>query len=105
MMQFTTISGRNTPRLWSSAGTNAFTSICTIVTNDAITTMYAGMRAFAGITLRSAEITTLEQISTMVAAMPMPTPFTTEVEVASVGQVPSTSRSTGFSFSMPLVSS
>ena len=76
-----------------------------MVTKEAITTMYAGMRALEGITLRRAEMAMLEQISTMVAAMPMPTPLTTEVEVASVGQVPSTSRSTGFSRKKPLVSS
>ena len=35
----TTISGRNTPRLRSSAGTKAFTSICTMVTKEAMITM------------------------------------------------------------------
>ena len=45
----------------------------------------------------------LEQMSTMVAAMPMPMAVDTEVVVASVGQVPSTRTSTGFSLMMPRV--
>jgi len=43
-----------------------------------------------------------EQISTAVAAMPMPNAAVTDVEMASVGQVPSTSTSVGFSLMRPL---
>ena len=39
MMQFTTMSGRKMPSAESSAGTNAFTSICSTVTNVAMTVM------------------------------------------------------------------
>ena len=53
-------------------------------------------------TFRRAEITMLEHTSTKVAARPMPMPLEAMVEVARVGQVPSTSTSTGFSFKMPL---
>ena len=45
----------------------------------------------------------LEHSSTTVAAAPMPKAFDTWVETASVGQVPSTRTSTGFSLMMPLV--
>ena len=60
------------------------------------------MRTESGMTLRRREMNTLEQMSTMAAAKPMPMAVDTEVVVARVGQVPSTSTSTGFSFKMPL---
>ena len=68
-------------------------------------TMYAGILAFSGMILRIAEMAIFEQIRTIVAAIPIPIPFTTEVEVASVGQVPRTSLRTGFSLRKPFVSS
>ena len=50
-------------------------------------------------------MTTFEQASTKVAAMPMPTPsFTVEV-TASVGHMPRTRRKMGFSLTTPLVNS
>lgn len=52
--------------------------------------------------LRSAEMAMLEHTSTNVAARPMPRPLTASVVTASVGQVPSTRRSDGFSFKRPL---
>ena len=60
------------------------------------------MRTLSGMTLRSAEMTMFEQSRTAVAASPMPRAFEMLVEVASVGQVPRTSTSTGFSLMMPL---
>ena len=45
----------------------------------------------------------LEQMSTAVAAKPMPMAAETEVEMARVGQVPSTSTSTGFSLMRPRI--
>ena len=51
---------------------------------------------------RRAEMAILEQIRTTVAAMPIPKAATTEVEMAKVGQVPSTSTRTGFSLIRPL---
>lgn len=47
----------------------------------------------------------LEHTSTIIAAAPMPRALSTEVVTASVGQVPSTSRNTGFSLIRPLVNS
>ena len=54
-------------------------------------------------TFRKAEMTMLEHSSTKVAASPMPMPLEAMVVTARVGQVPRTSRRTGFSFKMPLV--
>ena len=103
MMQFTTISGKNIPSDLSIAGANAFTSICTTLTNPAIMVMKAGIRTLSGIKLRSNDITALEHTSTIVAATPIPMPFIAAVVTARVGQVPSTSRKTGFSLIMPFV--
>ena len=81
------------------------TTICTIVTKDAIMTIYAGILTFDGITFLSADMAILEHISTIEAATPIPRALSTEVETARVGQVPSTRRSTGFSLTIPLVNS
>ena len=45
----------------------------------------------------------LEQISTAVAAIPIPIPLNAELVVASVGQVPKRSTRLGFSLMIPLV--
>ena len=103
IIQFTTISGKNIPSDLSIAGAKAFTNICTTLTKPAIIVIYAGMRTLSGIKLRSNDITALEQTSTIVAAMPIPKPFTAAVVTARVGQVPSTNRKTGFSLMMPFV--
>ena len=105
MIQFTTIRGRNTPKAASRAGTNAFTSIWTIVTKDAIITTYAGIRTLSGMTFLKAEIAMFEQTRTIVAAIPIPIALTIEVDVARVGQVPRTSLKTGFSRRSPFVNS
>ena len=104
-IQLTTISGRKTPSASSSAGINALIRSCTIVTNDAITTIYAGILTLEGITLRRSEITMLEQSKTIVTEMPIPMALTIDVLVASVGHVPRTSLNTGFSAIRPLVNS
>lgn len=57
---------------------------------------------FVRVIFRVAEITALEQTSTMVAATPMPMALLAAVVTARVGQVPKTSRSTGFSARIPL---
>lgn len=67
----------------------------------AVTTTVSG--ALAGMTLRSAEITMLEQTRTNVMARPMPTAPETVVVTASAEQQPSTRRRTGFSRMMPAV--
>ena len=59
------------------------------------------MRTVSGINLRISEITIFEQISTAVADMPMPTPFTTDVVVASKGHVPKINLKEGFCSNMP----
>ena len=46
-------------------------------------------------------MTMLDPIKTTVAAIPIPNPFMALVVTASVGQVPSISRSTGFSLIIP----
>ena len=91
--------------LKSRSGANALTSICTTVTKPAMIVMYAGIRTLSGMNFRSAEITALEQISTAVAATPMPMALNAEVVTARVGQVPSTRQRTGFSFTIPFVNS
>ena len=78
---------------------------CTMVTKPATMVMKAGMRTLSGMTLRSREITTLEQTSTKVVAAPMPMALEAAVVTARVAQQPNTRRSTGFSLMMPLVNS
>ena len=101
MMQLTTIRGRNTPRASSRAGEKAWMNSCTMVTNPATMVMNAGMRTLSGMTFRSREMTPLEHTSTKVVAAPMPMALEAAVVTARVAQQPSTSRSTGFSFTMP----
>ena len=55
-------------------------------------------------TFLSAEITIFEHISTNIAESPIVKALTTLVVKANVGQVPSTSTNTGFSFKMPFIS-
>ena len=50
--------------------------------------MYAAIRTCLGMNLRKREIKMLEQMSTAVAASPMPMAFSTEVVVARVGHIP-----------------
>lgn len=62
------------------------------------------MRTLSGMSLRSAEMARLLQMSTAVAESPMPRAFLTEDEVARVGHMPSSCTKTGFSNTMPLSS-
>ena len=59
------------------------------------------MRTLEGMNLRKREITALEQISTAVAARPMPMPLFSEVVVARVGHMPISCTSTGLLVKMP----
>ena len=61
------------------------------------------MRTLSGMMFLSSEMTMLEQMSTTVAAMPMPMPLTAIVVTASVGQVPRMRTRVGFSLRMPFV--
>jgi hypothetical protein len=75
----------------------------TIVTNDAMTVMKAGILTLSGMNLDNNEITTLEPTRTNVVAMPIPRPFSDDEVVASVGHVPNTNIRIGFSLKKPLV--
>ena len=59
----------------------------------------------SGITFRSREMTILEQISTNMVDKPMPMPLNAAVVTASVGHIPSSPTSVGFSFRIPFVNS
>ena len=101
-IQFTTISGINKPKLSEIAGAHAFKHNSTIVTNEAMITMYAGIRTLSGINFFTSEITVFEHNSTLAVARPIPMPLIAEVVVASVGHIPSRRTNVGFSFKMPL---
>ena len=72
-----------------------------MVTNEAITTMYEGMRTLSGMKRAMAEIVMLERISTIMVARPMPRPLMAEVVVPSVGHIPRTSTNVGLFLTMP----
>ena len=95
-MQFTTISGMNTPKEAAIAGTNAWSSKSTQVTKPAITTMNMAIRILSGTIFRMAEMTTLEAVRMMSTDTPMPRPFMMEVVMAIVEHMPSTWTRTGF---------
>ena len=73
-----------------------------IVTNEAITTIKAGMRTLSGMMFLMSEITRFDMISTAVVASPMPMPFAADVVVPSVGHMPSTSTNVGLFRTIPL---
>ena len=105
MMQFTTISGMNSPRLWWRLLTKASRVMSTRVTKVAMTMIKQAIRIFEGMTLRSMDTRMLEQTSTKVAARPIPRLFSSDVVTARVGHMPSTRRKMGFSFQRPFTSS
>ena len=55
--------------------------------------------------LRNSEITAFEPTSTSVDATPMPIAFIAPVVTASIGQVPKSRQSTGFSLMIPFENS
>ena len=101
MMQFTTIKGMYTPSASLRSGRYALSSISTMDTKEAMTTMKAGMRIRSEMIFRSREISKLEQISTAVVARPMPMPFMAAVVTPRVGHIPSISTKVGFSVIRP----
>ncbi len=105
MMQLTTISGINSPRFLCSSGAKPAITRSTIVTNVAMMTIKHGIRTLAGMRFRTDDITTFEQISTNVAASPMPSAFSSDVVTARVGHIPRTNLKMGFSFHSPFISS
>ena len=102
-IQFTTINGINNPKVAYSAGTYACIIICNKVTNDAITTMNAGIRTISGIRFLIDEITTFEQINTNMVASPIPIPLMAEEVVPNVGHIPKRSTNVGFSLTIPFI--
>ncbi len=56
-------------------------------TKAAITITYTGIRILSGVMFLISEIKILEQISTKVAAKPIPIALFTDVEVANVGHI------------------
>ena len=76
----------------------------TIVTNEAIITMKDGILMSSGITFLKSEINRFARASTTVVDNPIPIPFIAEVVTASVGHIPRTITSVGFSFTIPLKS-
>ena len=102
MRQFTTINGMNKPRLSYNDGRYACMQSCKRVTNEAMTTMNAGILTLSGTTFLSSDMTRFEQINTNIVHNPIPIPLIAEVVVPSVGHIPSKRQKTGFSFTIPL---
>ena len=67
--------------------------------------MNDGRRTWSGIIFFISEITMFEQISTNVAAAPIPIALDAIVVIARVGHMPSSVTSVGFSFISPFVNS
>ena len=101
MIQFTTISGMKIPRLSFRLGIYACNTNCTIVTNEAMITMYAGIRTLSGISFRSREIMKLLIVRITIVVSPMPSPLIAEDVTASVGHIPSIWTKVGFSVIIP----
>src|SRR3989338_7455701 len=68
------------------------------VTKAAIITMNTAMRTCVGMVFLSMDMSRFDIMSTKVVASPMETALMTELETASMGQVPRTCTKTGFSF-------
>ena len=90
IIQLTTINGIYNPSAESNEGTYAFSNICTIVTNVAITTINAGILILSGITFLSNEIAKFEHARTTAVESPIPIPFMAELVTAKVGHIPIT---------------
>ena len=102
MIQLTTIRGIYIPSESYRLGRKPCIRNCTIVTNDATTTMNAGILTPSGIALRSNEIIRFDNASTTVEESPIPIPLIADVVTASVGHIPSVSTRVGFSLIIPL---
>ncbi len=76
-------------------------TICTTVTNDAITTMKAGMRTLSGTMPLMAEMAAFEKMSTSMVASPIDMPVMAEDVVPSVGHMPKMSTKVGLRCQMP----
>jgi hypothetical protein len=77
-------------------------SICNRVTNDAMTTIYAGIRTLSGIRFFNKAITMFEHIKTNVVASPIDIPLSADEVVPKVGHIPRRRTNVGFSLTKPL---
>ncbi len=90
------------PRLLSSAGRYAFINSWRIVTNEAMTTMNAGILTLSGTRFLIAEIAQLLHTRTDVVASPMLNAVIALPVVPRVGQSPRSKTKVGFSLIIPL---
>ncbi len=105
MIQLTTIKGTNTPRLANSEGMYACMTISTIVTKDAIITIYDGILTFVGIKSFNNATKILEKVNTNITPAPIPRALMTMVETPKVGHNPRRITNMGFSLKIPFVNS
>ena len=93
----------------NSTSSDIYEAYGALVNHEAVCDGYAQalqlLFTCSGITFRSSEITMLEQMSTNIVDSPMPMPLNAAVVTASVGHMPSSPTSVGFSFRIPLVNS
>ena len=73
-----------------------------MVTNEAMTTINAGIRTLSGIKFLISEITKFDIISTAIVATPIPKPFIADVVVPKVGHIPNTNTKVGLFLRIPL---
>ena len=101
IIQLTTINGMNIPNCSYKKGTNASKIISTIVTNDAIMMIKAGILTFAGITPFTKDTTTFDMSSTKAVAIPIPKQLNADEVTPRVGHIPKSITNVGFSFIIP----
>ena len=72
-----------------------------MVTNEAITTIYTGIRTLSGTILFIADTATFEHMSTNRVARPIDIPVIADEVVPNVGHMPNMSTKVGFFFTIP----
>jgi hypothetical protein len=75
-----------------------------MVTNEAITTINAGILTISGTRFFINEMMRFEKISTIIVARPMDIPLRAELVVPKVGHIPKRRTKVGFSLIMPFQS-
>ena len=99
--QFTTINGMNIPNCSYKKGINASKTISTIVTNDAITIMNAGILTLLGICFFIKDTTMFDMRSTKRVAIPIPKPLKADEVTPKAGHIPNNMTKTGLSLIIP----
>lgn len=89
------------PKAEYSAGAHACIAICSKVTNEAITTINAGIRTICGTMFFIAEIAAFEHVSTAIVAKPIERPVNADDVVPRVGHMPKTRTKVGFCLIRP----